>query len=119
MSTDIIDDNAIRRLLSVIGGDREDFLELMEEFEESTPLLVDKMKQAATEANIDSLRISAHSLKSNARDFGAVQLASLCEALELACKNQDVPAPVDKVAEIEQALEAAREALRGMTLPDV
>lgn len=119
MSTDIIDDNAIRRLLSVIGGDREDFLELMEEFEESTPLLVDKMKQAATEANLDSLRITAHSLKSNARDFGAVNLATLCEALEHACKTGDVPGPAEKVDEIEQALNAAREALRGMTLPDV
>ena len=50
MSTEIIDHDAIQRLLSVIGGDKEDLLELLEEFEMSTPILVDKMKTAAAEA---------------------------------------------------------------------
>lgn len=119
MSTDIIDQDAIRRLLSVIGGDREDFVELMEEFEESTPQLVDKMTRAAAESDLDSLRISAHSLKSNGRDFGAVRLAVLCEELEHACKEGNVSGPAEKVVEIGQALNEAREALRSMTLPDV
>lgn len=119
MSTDIIDQDAIRRLLNVIGGDREDFIELMEEFEESTPPLVDKMKSAVAESDFNSLRISAHSLKSNGRDFGAVRLAALCEELEHACKDGNVSGPAEKVEEIGQALNAAREALRSMTLPDV
>lgn len=118
MSTEIIDHDAIRRLLNVIGGDKEDLNELMEDFEESTPILVDKMKAAAAEANLDSLRISAHSLKSNGRDFGALALATLCEKLEHACKAGEVSDPVEKVEEIGRALDAARDALRGITLSD-
>ncbi len=118
MSTEIINRDAIHRLLSVIGGDKEDLLELLNEFEESAPLLVGKMKAAATEANLDSLRISAHSLKSNSRDFGAVTLADLCENLEHACKSGEVSNPVEKVGEIVRALDVAREALRGISLHD-
>lgn len=118
MSSEIIDHEAIRRLLSVIGGDKEDFAELMEEFEDSTPALVDKMKAAAADADFDSLRISAHSLKSNGRDFGAVELATLCENLEHACKSGEVSDPAGKVEEIGRALDAARTALRELTLPD-
>jgi HPt (histidine-containing phosphotransfer) domain-containing protein len=118
LSTEIIDHDAIQRLLSVIGGDKEDLLELLEEFEMSTPILVDKMKTAAAEANFSSLRIFAHSLKSNGRDFGAVTLASLCENLERACKSGKVSDPLEKVKEIGRALDAAREELRGIKLPN-
>ncbi len=118
MSTEIINLDAVHRLLSVIGGDKEDLLELLNEFQESAPILVGKMKAAAAEANLESLRISAHSLKSNGRDFGAVTLADLCENLEHACKSGEVSDPVEKVDEILRALDAAREALRGISLHD-
>ena len=36
--------------------------------------------------DVDRLRIAAHTLKSNARDFGALGLSSLCEALEIAAR---------------------------------
>lgn len=111
MSNDVIDENAIHRLLEVIGGNKQDLLELVQEFEASTPKTLEKLRTAATEEIIDTLRISAHSLKSNGRDFGAIRLANLCANLEHECKSGEVSAPLEKVAEIQHELDLAREAL--------
>ena len=80
MTDEIIDKAALDRLLAVIGGDPEDLQDLLEEFETSTPDTLAKMQAAAAEGDLEALRISVHSLKSNGRDFGATRLAAACEA---------------------------------------
>ncbi len=106
-----IDRAALQRLLDVIGGDPEDLAELLEEFEDATPKTLEKMAAAASSGDLDSLRISTHSLKSNGRDFGATALAQLCEALENDCRDGTVDDPVDRVAAIAVELDRARSAL--------
>jgi HPt (histidine-containing phosphotransfer) domain-containing protein len=115
LSNETIDQVAFRRLLEVIGGEKEDLRELLEEFEISTPILVEKMKTAAADLSLDSLRISAHSLKANGRDFGAMKLASLCELLERDCKLGDVSEPIGRVEEIGGELAVVRQELRKIT----
>ena len=115
MSEDIIDGKAIRRLLDVIGGDTEDLLELVEEFQEVTPGLLQKIQSAATNSDYNSIRILAHSLKSNARDFGATTLARLCEKLEHECKNETVFDINGQVGAISGELEAARSEIVRLT----
>ena len=73
------------------------------------------MKSAADANDLEALRISAHSLKSNGRDFGAVALASSCETLERDCRNGSVEDPVGRVSLIGNQLEEARAALRETT----
>lgn len=111
-----IDRKALDRLLELIGGDLEDLQELVDEFEQSTPDLVVTMRTAVVESDVASLRIAAHSLKSNARDMGATTLAALCEALEHAARDGAVDAPGDRVAEIDSELTRARSALAAMSL---
>lgn len=97
----IIDKAAIDRLLDVIGGDTDDLKELIEDFGEIAPELVENMQQAVLEDDIDRLRIAAHSLKSNARDLGAVDLAQESAALEAACAEggiEDAAARVEVIA---------------------
>jgi HPt (histidine-containing phosphotransfer) domain-containing protein len=118
VTTQTIDEDAIRRLLEVIGGDREDLQELTDEFEEETPKLVAKMRAAVAEGDHDALRIHAHSLKSNGRDFGAVRLAGLSERLEQQCRAGEVADPAAQVEDIGQELDRARAALRELTFPD-
>nr|WP_276562389.1 Hpt domain-containing protein [Hoeflea prorocentri] len=103
-------------MLDVIGGDRDDFEELLEEFEESTPQTLQKMTEAAQSADLDALRIASHSLKSNGRDFGAAALAAACEALEQACREGSVDDPQARVTEISEELQRARAALAGVEL---
>lgn len=116
MSTEIIDAKALERLLNVIGGDPDDLRELLDEFEATTPKTLENMQAAAAAGEIDSLRISTHSLKSNARDFGAIDLAICCEALESACQNGTLVDPKADVAQIAEHLDRARAALAQVPL---
>jgi HPt (histidine-containing phosphotransfer) domain-containing protein len=118
VSEPIIDETDLRRLLDVIGGDPEDFAELIEEFEESTPKTFRTMEAAAAAGDLDALRIGSHSLKSNGRDFGAKALASACERLEHDCKSGSVTEPEARVSAIGEELQRARIALAGITITD-
>lgn len=118
MSEEIIDRRAILRLLDVIGGDAEDYAELVEEFEEATPKTLAQMAAAAADGNLETLRISAHSLKSNGRDFGAVAFATACETLEHQCRTESVDDPVGQVTKITAEFDRALQALRDLNLDD-
>ncbi len=111
----VIDPAALEKLRDVIGGDPEDLAELIDEFHAVTPEVLAAMKSAADANDLEALRISAHSLKSNGRDFGAVALASSCETLERDCRNGSVEDPVGRVSLIGNQLEEARAALRETT----
>ena len=108
---EVIDRAALDRLLDVIGGDPEDLAELIEEFDQTTPQTLAEMQGAADAGDLDALRISSHSLKSNGRDFGATALSVACEALEQACKAGNVADPIGQVAQISVELAHARSAL--------
>ena len=112
----IIDESALDRLLEVIGGDREDLQNLLDEFQSTTPVTLTKLQDAARTGDLDQLRIDAHSLKSNGRDFGATRLADLCERLERDCRDGEVAEPEARVSAIADDLEAARAALRALSV---
>jgi len=113
-----IDQKALGRLLEVIGGDSEDLKELVDEFEQTTPDLIATMRMAAEKSDMTAIRIAAHSLKSNARDMGAMRLAELCEALEHAAREGAIDAPGDRVEVIETELTRTRGALAAISLTD-
>lgn len=111
MSGGIIETAALRRLLEAIGGDPEDLRELISDFRSEAPELVARIREAAAEGDIESLRIAAHTLKSNARDFGAMRLSALCEELEHECRTGAVADSVGMAQAIAAAETAARDAL--------
>lgn len=111
-----IDRAAITRLLDVIGGDTEDLKELIDDFGEVAPELLDSMQTALANNDTNQLRIAAHSLKSNARDLGATQLAEQSAALEQACSQENVPDAAQKVAAIAQSVTSAQQALKELAL---
>ena len=65
------------------------------------------------------MRIAAHTLKSNARSFGAVRLAASCEALERECRKGTVDDPLVVAAAIEAEERAARQALSSLKADDL
>lgn len=118
MSQAGIDRAALERLLEVIGGESEDLQELIDDYVENAPLLAAKIRTGSEAGDWDAVRIAAHSLKSNARDFGAIQLAEHCAALERQCK-EGVPADSETtIAMIEREEVEAREALAGVKVED-
>lgn len=111
MSNGIIEMAALRRLLETIGGDPEDLCELIEDFQGEAPELAARISEAAANGDLEALRIATHTLKSNARDFGATRLATLCEELEHECRTGAVTDPGSHAQAIAVAEMAAREAL--------
>ena len=83
----VIDERSLEQLSTLIGGDQAIFHELIETFLEEGTAIVSDMKGSLNENNIETLRRSAHSLKSSAQDFGAISLSELNATLEAQCKN--------------------------------
>ena len=110
---------ALRRLLDVIGGDRDDLSELINDFLSGAPELVAQMSAAAAAADTESLRRGAHTLKSNAQDFGAMRLAALCAALEGACREGPCPEATASVAVIAEEVDTARTTLRALNVEEL
>lgn len=78
----VLDRDAIRKLLDIIGGDRADLADLIASFLDEAPQIFDGMVAAGDAGDAASVRRGAHSLKSNARDFGATELSLRCASLE-------------------------------------
>jgi histidine phosphotransfer protein HptB len=119
LADDTIELPALRRLLEVIGGDRADLVELIDDFVGGAPELVAQMQAASSAGDIAALTRAAHTLKSNARDFGAVRLAAMCAELERASREGAVfDAPVS-IAAIAQEEEKARTTLGALNVEDI
>ncbi|NND71116.1 MAG: Hpt domain-containing protein [Rhodothermales bacterium] len=111
MKAEIVDVGALHKLLNAIGGDPADLAELIEDFNMLGPQLVDKLRQADQAGDHTAMRISAHSLKSNAREFGARTLESLCQTLEQQCQDNTVQQSEQQIMQIGDALAQARNVL--------
>ena len=93
-------DTAIFNELKQISG--EDFItELIDAFLEDGPNMLDNMRVALHARDVESFRRNAHSLKSNANTFGAMELATLARELEFMAKenNLDIGDKLDALNE--------------------
>lgn len=115
-----IDHAALRRLLDILGNDPDELAELMSDYLADAPDLTHRMINAAQAGDSKAFRIAAHTLKSNARDFGAIRLSDLCAAAEAAAASStlsgDLAIHAEKIASAEQA---ARQALSQVSLEEL
>lgn len=112
MQAGIINEKSLARLKEVIGGSSEMLHELIDDFEATTPVLLQSIKAAIGANDWAALRIASHSLKSNAREFGAEVLADLCATLEKQAREENVQNADAQTEQIEAGLADARRALR-------
>lgn len=110
---------ALKRLLEMIGGDHADLAELIDDFINGAPELVAQMQAATTAADSAALTRAAHTLKSNARDFGAMRLAALCAELERASREDQGLEAAASIAVIAEEEELARKALGALNVEDL
>lgn len=80
MPTSQIDMNTFNSLKESTGADY--IGELIDAFLDDAPNLLAQMKSALTSNNAESFRRAAHSMKSNAATFGAMELSALAKELE-------------------------------------
>ena len=99
---EIIDRSVIASLSESVG---EDFVgELIETFVEEAPGMFAEMRQALSAGDADGFRRAAHSLKTNAKTFGANGLAEKAMELEYMARKE--------VLEVGERLEILEEAYR-------
>jgi histidine phosphotransfer protein HptB len=110
---------ALKRLLEVIGGDHADLSELIDDFVGGAPELVAQMQAASAAGDTTALTRAAHTLKSNAQDFGAVRLAAMCAELERASREGAVPDAAASIEAIAQEEAMARRALGALNVEDI
>ncbi|MDX8525782.1 Hpt domain-containing protein [Mesorhizobium sp. MSK_1335] len=108
-----IDRGALAKLRQLVGGAESDLLELVGSFLEEAPSIMQDLRASAQASNLNATRRAAHSLKSNARDMGATELAEVCARLEGSCARGEPPDPRE-IDSATHAFEAAVAELRGI-----
>lgn len=105
----MFDARAFDRLREAVGDDPADLADIAGSFLEDAPSLLRSMTEAAEKGDHDTVHRQAHSLKSNARDFGATELAELCQALEHELRSGGRPEDlIQRVAAISAAWDGVR-----------
>jgi CheY-like chemotaxis protein len=99
----VLDPAALQQLRNLIGDDSESFNNLIRSFLEETPTLLFNLRQGMETDDFESMHRAAHTLKSSARDFGAMHLSEVSKQLE-ALKNEK---PLTHAVELVQQAEVA------------
>jgi HPt (histidine-containing phosphotransfer) domain-containing protein len=76
------------------------------------PNLLLNLRCALENEDVDLFRRTAHTIKSTARDYGAVQLAQLSQQLEIMGKERKLTGAQDLVTQVETGYEPVRAALK-------
>jgi signal transduction histidine kinase/DNA-binding response OmpR family regulator/HPt (histidine-containing phosphotransfer) domain-containing protein/PAS domain-containing protein len=113
----LLDPTALENLISMLGGEFEFLVELIDSFLEDAPQLLIELEQHVKAGDAAGVRQVAHSLKSNGADFGATTFSNLCKELEMIGRSGTVDGAADLAAQIvaeydrvEAALTAIRQA---------
>jgi CheY-like chemotaxis protein len=116
--TDVLDASALEHL-NVATGDPAFVADLVDTFLREAPVLVAGLKTARQSGDAEEGRRAAHTLRSNARTFGAAGLANLRQELENTAKRQVMSEAAglvtnidDEYARVASALATAREERR-------
>jgi signal transduction histidine kinase/CheY-like chemotaxis protein len=95
----VLDDDALERLCESMGD--EFFLEILDIFLLDSQTMLADLSRAAQQRDAETLRLTAHTLKSNSASFGAMALSLLCRRLEECAATgapDDAPAQVEQIA---------------------
>jgi HPt (histidine-containing phosphotransfer) domain-containing protein len=87
--------------------------ELIDAFLDDAPNMIQNMYTALDTKDVESLRRNAHSLKSNANTFGAIELGVLAKELEFMAKENNLDIG-SRLEVLKTSYGAVAEELRGM-----
>jgi CheY-like chemotaxis protein len=108
----VVDRSVVARLSESMGGDPEFAADLIEQFVNDTPGLVETARGAWANENPDEVRRAAHTLKSNAATFGARELETRSRALEETARNGSLDGAAERIDGVAHELDRVRAALR-------
>lgn len=108
----ILDPLVLQELLECCGGDWDFMADLAGTFYDDTANLLQEAQQAWQAGDADALRRAAHSLKSNAANFGADVMRQMCKDLEDLGKAGDLSDAGERLEQIGAEFEQVRSALQ-------
>jgi HPt (histidine-containing phosphotransfer) domain-containing protein len=94
---DVLDREALRALSELLGGDREAFADVVDAFVDEAPERLSELRLGAERGDPALAARAAHTLKSNALTFGAVEFADLCRSLEAAAGQDELAGSRDLI----------------------
>lgn len=107
----VIDKATFEELKQMSGAD---FInELIDAFLDDGPHMINQMELAQAGRDVESFRRNAHSLKSNANTFGAMELGRLARELEMMGKENNLEVG-NRLEVLKEAFHRVAEELRGM-----
>ena len=107
----VIDKTVFEEIKQMSG---EDFInELIDAFLDDAPNMFRNMYAALETKDVESFRRNAHSLKSNANTFGALELGVLAKELEFMAKENNLDVG-DRLDTLKQEYDRVAEELKGM-----
>jgi HPt (histidine-containing phosphotransfer) domain-containing protein len=110
MPESVIDQAVFNELKESVGAD---FVgELVNTFLEEAPGLIAQLRPALAAGDRETFRRAAHSIKSNAATFGAMQLNMLAKELEFMARDDRLGDVGDKVEILETAYQQSIIALK-------
>jgi CheY-like chemotaxis protein len=101
----------LKELLALAGDDADFLKKLIGTFLHDAEQLCADLRRAVAEVDASALRLAAHSLKSNAEQFGAILLAGECRALEALGREGAAKGAAPGVARVETEFGLVRTAL--------
>jgi HPt (histidine-containing phosphotransfer) domain-containing protein len=116
--TAALDPKVLDDLRASVGGDEAFFAELVDELLADAPRQLAALREAASTGDAEGARRAAHTLKGNARTFGAEELAVIGLELETAAAGGDLATVLTRLDAIDEAWVRTRAALvdeRGAT----
>lgn len=107
----VIDKAMFEELKQMSGAD---FInELIDAFLDDAPNMIENMQTALAAKDVESFRRNAHSLKSNANTFGALELGVLAKELEFMGKQNNLDIG-NRLEVLNEAFGKVAEELMGM-----
>jgi CheY-like chemotaxis protein/HPt (histidine-containing phosphotransfer) domain-containing protein len=107
----VLDAAALEKLRAMLGGDAAIFAELVNSFLEDSPKVMAQLREAVQQGDSANVRLNAHTLKSNAADFGASRLHALCKQLEAMGKQGNLEGTSELLEQAEAEYQNVIEAL--------
>jgi len=112
--TKIIDRGALDVLLETVGDDLGFLGELIDVFFEDSPEQLAAAQEALAAGDAEALRRTAHSLKSNSKNFGAITLAETCKELEDLANSDTLDGAAELIDQVAAEYDKAEAALKAI-----
>lgn len=103
MPGEALDQGVVVSLTDMVGGDLELLAELIDVFLAEAPQRLVEAREGIDHEDAALTGRAAHTLKSNALTFGAMELAELARQVETAARNSELTAAAEMMPALELA----------------